>query len=269
MTDDQPPCGWTVEPVCSAEEWAGYDASVQSAATNFATMVMWAATGRRFGLCRTTVRPCRRACETCPSGWFWSYGQWLPYIANGIWRNCWCGTGAGCGSCNASCQAWLPGPVNGIIEVTLNGDVVDPSTYRLDITDGAFWLVRNRTDDDDTNCWPDSQNMDRPVGLDDTWSVTYEKGLPIPAAVTDAAGVLAVEWARGCVGAACRLPGRVANLTRQGINVTMVPVDQLLVRNLTGIMEVDQVILAVNPHGLKGRPRLASVEVLNQVRYPT
>ena len=111
--------------------------------------------------------------------------------------------------------------------------------------------------------------MDRPVGEDDTWSVTYEKGFPIPAAVLGAAGVLAVEWARGCVGAACRLPGRIQSLTRQGINVSMVPIDQLLDRNLTGLVEVDQVITAVNPYGLKGRPRFASVETVNRVRYPT
>jgi hypothetical protein len=164
---------------------------------------------------------------------------------------------------------WLPGPVNSVIEVVLDGATVDPSTYRLDVADGAFWLVRNRTDDTDTNCWPDSQNMDRTLGLDDTWSVTYEKGAPIPAAVLNAAGVLAVEWARGCVGAACRLPGRIQNLTRQGISISMVPPDQLLDRNLTGLMEVDQVITAVNPGGLKGRPRLASVETLHHVRYPT
>ena len=39
--------------------------------------------------------------------------------------------------------------------------------------------------------------------------------------------------------------------------------------NLTGLVEVDQVITAVNPSGLKGRPRFASVETVNRVRYPT
>lgn len=268
MADDVPPCDWTVNPVCSADEWAAFDPSVQDAATRWAAQIMWASTGRRFGTCRTTVRPCRRSCEDCADGWFWSYGQWVPYVSNGVWRNCWCGFGPGCGSCNAACQVWLPGPVAGVIEVIIDGDIVDADTYRVDATDGAWWLVRNRTDDDDL-CWPDCQNFDHPMGEDHTWSVTYEKGVAIPRVVSDAAGILAVEWARGCTGGTCRLPGRIQNLTRQGVTVTMVPVDQLLDRNLTGIMEVDQVITSFNPNGLKGRPRIASVETVRRVRYPT
>lgn len=268
MVDEMPPCGWQITPVCDAAEWDAFSAEVRQAATDYAAMIMWAATGRRYGVCETTVRPCRRDCEDCADGWFWADGGWLPYIANGVWRNCWCGTGAGCQSCRASCQVWLPGPVFAITNVTIDGTTVDSSTYDLQAQDGAWWLVRLRPSDSSTNCWPEHQNFDRALGSTDTWSVTYEKGVPVPSAVMGAAGILALEWARGCTGAACRLPGRIQNLTRQGITVTMASVDELLRLGLTGLPEVDQVITAVNPYGLKSRPRISSVELINRVRYP-
>lgn len=268
MADDVPPCDWTITPVCDTEEWEAFDASVQDAATRWATQIMWAGTGRRYGLCSVTVRPCRRFCDDCPDGWFWSYGQFMPYITNGIWRNCGCGFGPGCGSCNASCQVPLPGPVDSITEVVVDGTTIDPDTYRLDAVDGMWWLVRNRHTDDEL-CWPECQNFDHPLGQEDTWSVTYDKGIAVPQVILDAAGILAVEWARGCTGGTCRLPGRIQNLTRQGITTTMVSVDTLLARGLTGIVEVDQVITSFNPFGLPGRLRIASVETVRQTRYPT
>lgn len=265
--DGSPPCDWEFTPVCPVEEWVGYSAQVRGAAMRFATYTLWAATGRRYGLCSMSVRPCRRDCESGEQGFFWSYGTWVPYILNGVWRNCWCGFGAGCGSCNASCQVWLPGPVDSVVEVVKNGEVVDPSTYRLDLSDGAYWLVRQHTGDEDNDCWPECQDFDRPLGEEDTWSVRYLKGIAVPAALLDAAAILAVEWARGCNGGTCRLPQRIQSLTRQGVTVSMVDIDSLLDRGLTGITEVDQVITANNPHAIKGRPRLASVETTRRVRY--
>lgn len=267
MAEEVPPCGWDVEPVCSVEEWDGYSASLQAAALQYATTVMWAATGRQYGLCEIDVRPCRRACETCPAGWVGSVSGWQPYIFSGVWRNCWCGTGAGCSTCRAACQVWLPGPVASIVEVSIAGETVDPDTYSLQLADGVYWLVRLHTGDTTNECWPDLQNFDHPLGEDDTWSVTYLKGRAVPTVAINAAGTLAVEWARSCTGATCRLPSRIQNLTRQGISVSMASVDTLLDRGLTGLPDVDQVIVALNPHGLKGRPRLASVEVADHQRY--
>lgn len=267
MPNGTPPCDWTFTPTCSSEEWDGYSQEVRDAATRYATWTMWSATGRRYGLCEITVRPCGRYCEGCDAGYFWSYGTWVPYLWNGVWRNCWCGEGAGCQNCQAACQIWLPGPVDSIVEVVKDGDVVDPDTYRLDLADGAYWLVRQHVGEADSECWPTWQNFDHPEGDTDTLSVTYMKGIPVPEVVADAAAVLAVEWARGCVGAACRLPNRVQALTRQGVTMTMPNIDELLKRGLTGITEVDQVITADNPHGVRGRPRLASVEMERRVRY--
>lgn len=267
MPEETPPCGWDITPICSVEEWDGYSSTLQAASLRYASTVLWAATGRRFGLCETTVRPCRRECEDCASGWFWSYGTWMPYIFAGIWRNCWCGTGNGCTTCKASCQVWLPGPVAAVTGVEIAGNTVDPATYELQLADGVYWLVRIHAGDETNECWPDHQNYDHALGEADTWSVTYLKGIAVPQVLLDAAGVLAVEWARSCTGAVCRLPSRIQNLTRQGISVSMVNVDTLLDRGLTGLTEVDQVIVALNPYGIKGRPRISSVEVNDHQRY--
>lgn len=269
MTQESPPCGWSVCHTCSDDEWQGYTSTVRAAAMRYAELTLWAATGRRFGECETVVRPCGRWCESNGGayGWGWSYGTWVPFIMDGVWRNCWCGTGPDCRNCDPACQVWLPGPVSQVTEVSISGSPIVTGSYRLDATDGAWWLVRNEVDGDN-ECWPEHQDMNRPLGEEDTWSVTYLKGEPVPAVLNDAAGILAVEWARACVGAACRLPQRIQNLTRQGISMSMPDVDALLDRGLTGITEVDQVITAFNPYGLKGRPRISSWELQHRVRYP-
>jgi len=150
---------------------------------------------------------------------------------------------------------WLPGPVDSIIEVVQDGAVVPPASYRVD--DGR-WLVRV-----DGDCWPDYADLDVDSG-DGFFEVTYLRGAPVPAALQVAAGTLAGEWAKGCSGGTCRLPSRVATIARAGVTVSMVDVDVLLERGLTGLTEVDQIITAFNPHGLKQRPRVWS----NELRPP-
>jgi len=269
MASESPPCGWNPCRTCSDDEWLGYSSTVRAAATRYAELTLWSATGRRFSECETIVRPCGRWCESNGGsyGWFWSYGTWQPFILDGLWRNCWCGTGPGCQSCDPNCQIWLPGPVSEVTEVSISGSPVVTGSYRLDATDGAWWLVRQEVDGVN-DCWPESQDMNRALGEEDTWSVTYTKGIPVPAVLNDAAGILQVEWARACTGGVCRLPSRVQNLTRQGISLSTVNIDTLLDRGLTGITEVDQVIASYNPFGLKGRPRISSWESQHRVRYP-
>lgn len=250
------PCAWTVDTGCCTD-WATYDPALQTAATEFASAVLWSATGRQFGLCQKTVRPCGRACSDCASGFYWDSGTWVPYIFNGLWRNCWCGSSAGCCSCDPACQVYLPGPVASVSQVILDGNVVDPSTYRVD---NGRWLVRTRTGADDTNCWPlcADQNVDSGAGL---FTVTYAVGVEIPAALKRAAGTLACEYAKACLGLDCMLPERVTTIARQGLTIQMVDVDALLARQLTGITSVDQIIVAYNPNHLTSRPRLYSVDV--------
>lgn len=239
------PCDWEIDSGCCSS-WDDYAPAVQEAATDYASLVLWAATGRRFGLCEMTVRPCGRfKGQQMPSwGWgsYWSGGLWYPYIGtDGLWRNCGC-----CGfcECRPQCEAYLPGPVESITEVLVDQEVVDPEGYEVQ---DRQWLVRV-----DGECWPNCLDM----AADEAFEVTYLRGEPVPAVVLNAAGTLACEFAKACSGADCRLPGRVQFIARQGVTAQMVDVERLLDRNLTGIFEVDQVIATLNPNKLHARPRV-------------
>lgn len=265
------PCEWTIDTGC-CDDWDTYSPSVQAAARDYASTVLWAATGRRFGLCTRVVRPCGRQCSDGEwggngvYGWWWADGTWFPYIFNGLWRNCWCGCNglAGCCGCNVDCQVYLEGPVNNIISVEVDGETIDPSTYRVD---NGIWLVRTQDASTD-DCWPQFQNFNIQSG-EGVFTVTYQKGLAVPTALQRAAGELACEFAKACTGAACRLPGRATNIARQGISISMVDVNTLLEKGLTGIATVDQIIRTYNPYGLTGPMRIASPDFPERTRIQT
>jgi hypothetical protein len=247
------PCNWSVTGECCDDIWDAADVELQQAAAEYGAFVIWAATGRRYGLCERTVRPCGRQCTQCAQGWYWADGFFIPYIFNGEWRNCWCGTGSlGCCTCAPECQVWLPGPVASIpvTGVSVDGVVIDSDSWRVD--DG-HWLVRT-----DGDCWPDCQNFSIDNGGENTFQVTYFKGLAVPSILERAAGQLACEWIKSCQGLPCKLPQRVQSIVRQGVTISMVDVDTVLGKGWTGITEVDQVIAMFNPYGLKSKMKIAS-----------
>lgn len=256
------PCSWPVDTTCVAD-WATFSPDVQAAAVEWSTYVLWALTGRRYGPCQVTVRPCGPRCDgpggylTFPvtSGSTTSAGMpWMiPWIDNGVWRNCGCGGGC---ACSATCEVALQGPVAEILEVTVDGAVVPSTAYRLDYVKTIPVLVRI-----DDGCWPDCQDLD--VGLDEVGSfgITYSKGIPVPRAGQLAAGQLAGEFAKACRGSDCQLPQQLASLTRNGIDVQVVDPTQFLENGLTGIANVDLWIRAVNPLRKAQRSRVYSPDM--------
>lgn len=280
--DPSLPCSLTVDTACCAD-WATYDPELQTAAAQYGALIIWASTGRRFGLCTKTVRPCRR---DCGEGWggdgwgwgngaYWSEGTWLPYIFNGVWRNCYGGCGSGCCSCRPECQLWLEPPVHSVVNVYFSGSgIIDPSTYRVD---DYQWLVRQGpavSGSGATDCWPIMNNFNFPASgagepFDNSaWQVTYLQGIPFPSILSQAAGELACEYAKMCLGQACRLPSRVTSLSRQGVTASLVSVEELLDNGLTGITTVDNVIRAFNPYRLVSRMKIASPD-LPRIRRTT
>jgi len=264
------PCNWTVDTAC-CPEWDTYSPELQTSAAEFAAFSIWAATGRKYGACTRTVRPCHRDYDWgygWGGGWYWADGTWFPYILNGLWRNCWCGNGSSCRSCQPQCQVYLVPPVSGIVEVRFSGTgVVDPSTYRVD---NWQWLVRQGpavTGGGATDCWPIQNNFNEPVlgplapADDSAWSVTYLWGLPVPAVLQRAAGMYACEFAKACLGQACALPQRVTSISRQGVSVTLADVDQLLQNGLTGLVTVDSIIQRFNPYRLTSRMKVVSPDI--------
>jgi len=244
---------WIPDTSCCDTFWDTLTPQEQATATQNAAFVIWAATGRRYGPCPITVRPCGPWCaDNGIAGYFWGGGTFIPYVVGGVWRNCWCGTGPGCCDCQPSQQVYLPGPVASVTSVTVDGAIIDPGTYRVD--DGR-WLVRTGG-----NVWPQCQDYDVDSGTG-TFIVTYTRGEAVPAYLLSAQGKYACEWAKACAGQDCELPGRITTISRQNTVFTLTDIDSLLERGLTGIQSVDQLIALSNPNGLTHRMRLYSPDI--------
>lgn len=255
------PCDWPINTGCCSD-WDTYPPELQADATSWATEILWALTGRRFGSCPVTVRPCGGGCHF---GGYITYpvaadgnsgalgGGMIPFIdATGTWRNCVC---VGACSCRPTCEVWLPGPVAEIVSVTVDGVLIDPSAYRVD--DGQY-LVRQ-----DGECWPECQDFDLSatgMDVDNTFVVEYQRGNVVPIAGQIAAGMLACDFAKSCT-TGCKLPGNLSSLSRQGVEITMADPTDELNAGLTGIPQVDQWIRAVNPNHLMSRSRVYSPDV--------
>lgn len=260
---EEGPCSWTVETSC-CPDWDTMDPQVQSVAVAYATYLLWALTGRRYGPCSVLLRPCQSKCDGFTGYRTWPVGSpgtsgagapWMiPYVDNGVWRNCGC-TG-GC-SCRAACELFVPGPVAAIDEIRVDGLVVDPSAYRLDHFQGLPVIVRI-----DGECWPDCQDMSLEPDEPGAFAVTYQRGVAVPRAGQIAAGLLACEFAKSCAGASdCALPQELQSLTRNGVEVQVVDPSVLPDTILTGIADVDRWVRAVNPNSLAAGPRVLSPDL--------
>lgn len=258
MSLPNPPCNWDIDASICCPDWDDYSTELQTQSMEYASLVLWSATGRVYGTCETTVRPCGRFCDNCPSGYYWDgEGTWVPYVWNGVWRNCWCGAEPGCCSCNPHCRVYLPGNVESITEVRVGGETL-PTSGAYFVLD-SMWLVRVDTEE----CWPLCSDQNLAPGDVDSFEVTYRYGRALPNALVNATAILACEYAKACRGEPCRLPGRIASISRQGVNINMVDVTELLRSGLTGIKEVDDVIRALNPKALVGKTRFYSPDLPN------
>jgi hypothetical protein len=254
MSLDTGPCSdwtpyWTCDISAVSPALTGY-------ALNAATRVLWALSGRRYGTCQVTLRPCRRDCyDTWPWGWsLWdrpplgtwtdsSYRYWFP---------------VGCGSCGSDCscssvsETVLPSPVSSIVQVKVDGTPLVTGAYRVDNnrllvrTDGQTWPYCNNLNKDDTQ-----------VG---TWSVTANYGEDVPQAARFAVGELACELIKAATGTDCRLPPGVTNLARQGVNISIPDFGELLRDGRTGLYLVDMFLVSENPHKLTQRARVYNVD---------
>jgi hypothetical protein len=266
MPTDSGPCTWPDLTQLCCPDWDDFSPTLQTQALDYAKTVVWAATGRQFGLCELTVRPCGRQCANCPNGFYWDgQGTWIPYVFNGIWKNCWCGSDPGCCTCDPECQVYLPGPVHSILNVVVDSTSLPASGGAYFVLDQQ-WLVRVDT----AACWPTCGDQNVAPGADGAFEVTYLRGREVPTALAAATSSLACEYAKACLGLPCRLPSRISSLSRQGVSINMVDINDILKNGLTGLWELDQLILAYNPGGLKGRTRFYSPDLQEgrQVTWP-
>jgi hypothetical protein len=235
--------------------------SVTADAVAFATEVVWALSGRQFGLCEVTLRPCRQDCATYPwpnSGLSGQWSEWPGHgwlsvaLVGGQWFNVVCGRCThGC-SCTAVSEVRLPAPVHRIVEVRVDGDVLPTGSYRLD---DARTLVRT-----DGGEWPRCNDLNLEDTEDGTWSVTAEYGREVPDSGRWAVGELACQLIRARNGEDCLLPANVTQLVRQGVTIQFPNVVDLLRENMTSLYLVNLFIATYNPHRLARRSGVYSVD---------
>lgn len=252
---------WPLDATC-CDGWDEIDPDVQRAATQRAVDLIWMLSGRRFGLCQVTVRPCPRRCAPPPPTW-WAGVGWYPAVVDGAIVNVSaCGCRTRCACTPYSAVVLEPGPVTSITEVRIDGTVLDPAAY---LVLDARELVRT-----DGGQWPGCQRLDQPDGAADTWTVTYTYGLPVPAGGQAAASVLACELAKACTGAGrCRLPNRVQQITRDGVSMTLLDPMEFLDKGRIGLPEIDAWLAAVNPNALPEAPRVLSPDLPPRGRQVT
>jgi len=259
---EQPGTGWAPNTeLCS--RWGNYSGPVQTRALAIATKVIWAATGRRYGLESVTVRPSRPVqsplYRTYPVG-FAGYGFWTLYGINGgdafqIVDTCGCGASSVTGISSCSCGAMdiaIPDNVSAITSVTVDGVLVPSGSYVL----AGGYLTRI-----DGSAWPYVQNFAIPAGQPGTWSITYQQGSAVPDDIQDAAGLYACQIGAGLSGGTCALPNRVQSITRQGLQIDLIDPGKYLEENRTGYDLVDQILAADNPYGLRQRTRFLSPDM--------
>lgn len=249
MDYDILPCDWPVDySACGGglpEPLASLPASGVATFEEMAATYLWDWTGRKYGQCEVTLRPCRQDCwEGRSTFWGGSGGPlrgglpFTPALIRGQWYNLGCGTcGDACG-CGSTQALRLPGPIASVGEVQIDGTVLDPAAYRVD--NGRF-LVRQ-----DGALWPTCQDMNLMLGQPDTWGVTYTKGYAVPKGGQVAAGLLANELAKAaCNDKTCGLPRRVQSITRQGVTVAVLDAFDDIDEGHTGIWLIDSWVASV------------------------
>jgi hypothetical protein len=202
-------CGWDFDPslLCTeCDSLLDLPAELQTLFINMATHHLWTWTGRRYGSCPRTVR----ACETCLTT---------------------------CTRCHRSRSAvTLPGPASSVTAITIDGTPIPALDLPLDfiIED---WTMLIQTDPTSTICCSPCYGRE--------WIVTYNQGFPVPPGGLYAAASFACELAKGyCNESTCRLPRRIAAMTRQGVSVAFFELFQSIPSGSTGLFEVDTWVAA-------------------------
>lgn len=260
MTVRTAPCSWSPDYSC-CPSYADATPELKALAEGVATELLWRLTGRRFGLCEITIRPCRKGCTDGDRLGSWSGGDWsppyVPYTQGGQWFNAACGSCLTDCSCATLCEIALPGPVASVTSVQLNGVTLAASEY---VVHDHRTLVRVGGE-----CWPTCQDL--AADLDDitgtAFGVTYLQGVPVPAGGRYAAAAYACEILKACTGTSgCRLPNRylLESLSREGVSMRFNNAADLLTAGLTGLPEVDAWVHSVNPYKRYERSSVWSVD---------
>lgn len=221
-------------------------------AQRIASQRLYILTAYRWGLCEDLVRPCgpqqcRRPvnCGTSPYG-YPGGSPLAPYVSNGSMFNC----GCGCSSCEIGCTIPLPGPVNSVVRVTLDGDELVPDRDYFLNGEGA--LVK--TD----GCWPHSQDMRAACGEVGSFCVHYRRGInPAgdPDAIRAVSHLACAIYTDMCGGTCPSLKG-ATSITRGDVTWEKQPGARD-----TGVEPADEWLDLVNPRRMTQLPYVRSLDL--------
>lgn len=227
-------------------------------ATQMATDLLWALSGRRFGTRAVLDRPASQQptyyLREIPSFLMsiWGYNRGWPYDSD-----------PRTGQLSVRQIIELQRDVISVESINIypGPNVTDPflpdgggllpqANWRFE----GNWLVRQ-----DGGGWPQTQNLIAEFGQPDTWQIAYTRGVTPPMQGQRAAGLLALEFGKFILGIkGCKLPLNVTTVTRSGVTITR---DILAAIKTTGISEVDQWVGITNPNSLQSPPRIWSPDV--------
>ena len=239
---------------CSAFSTAEPD--VKETFEQMAVDLLWNWTNRIFGTFSEVIRPSRVVTPWRPTTFegagpdaaYYELGGrtggwgWLPVYTGSNWLTLRCGI---CGTVACGCDPQqlfsihLPGPIESVENITINGEVLDPEDYRIDY---GHTLIRQ-----DGKTWPTRQNLLKKLGEEDTWSIEFTRGVPVPVGGQIAAGMLACELHKAStMDPTCGLPSRVQSVTRQGVSMEVVATEFKDIQDgRTGLSSVDFWIASV------------------------
>ena len=231
----------------SCEDWpvrwpcdvADVDPDLLDLARDSAQTLLWSLSGRRFGLCETTESyriPCNDPC-------YYPYGD---EFGPGVEYQLGYGVRAPCCRIDLSQR-----PVRAILSVTVQGELLDPSEYALEMD--TLWR--------DGVCWPCDDDCEEPPIV-----VTYAYGIDPPPLAELAMGELACEFLAGIQGADCRLPSNAVSVSRQGVTVDLGNVETLYNMGRIGLPLCDAFLRAVNPAKLQTRSVVYSPDLARRAR---
>lgn len=201
------------------------------------SQVMWALSGRQFGVCSTTFYPYRRS--SCGCG----YDRCDPrtHLRQNVLK-----------------LAHHPAFVDDDHDMTVTlADVeLDPSAWRLD---GWRYLVRL-----DGTAWPIPLDPTDPNDPD-RMAVAHWYGKAVPPLGVLAAAEMSCEILKYLHDdKACRLPKKVQSISRQGMTVQLIgeSLIDLLSKGWTGLSLCDLFIRTVNPGRLSRGARIYRADVI-------
>lgn len=260
------PCGsvcsqWTdVETVKACGPYADIDDGVIEDVIPVASDLLFEFTQRKFpGSCQDTVRPCTQYSPR-PSYYYDWFGDTHQYWKAG----CDCNRGPECGCSRLSEVDLGVRPLTSIVQVKVDGDVIDPTEYRVD---DFRRLVRLPDSEGVRHGWPCCQRLDVDATEDDTFEVTFTYGVGPPPAGVRSASLFAGQLAAACAGSnVCKLPDRVVQVSRQGVSMLLLDPFKFFEQGRTGIYAVDAFITAYNPRGYRGFAQIVSPDIHKKVR---